>query len=173
VGDEFWSAFADLPAETEETLTVTFSDRDGDIPLAIYESTYETGDGSTGSEYFQIESRQFTTHRFDNDLDGVSNLRELIAETDPDVSDSSVPVTFTSINERSGGCGRCHTNYLQVSHDVLLNQISRNGENQMVVPFEPDESYIINKLEGTMFRYGGSSLAELVRAWIATGALDN
>ncbi len=173
VGDESWSAFADLPADTEEPLTVTFFDRDGDLPLGSYITTYETG--NNGAEYFQIESRQINTHRFDEDLDGVSNFREVLGETDPLISDSAVAVTFDIISQRiSSGCSGCHGNWRDrdALHETFTNFVSRNEIN-MLVPFEPEESYLVQKLEGSMLRFGGSGLAELVRAWVTLGALDN
>ncbi len=169
-GDEVWTAFADLPTDTEETLTITFSDRNGELPLGNYETTYQTG--NNGSEYFQVESRQINTFRFDSDIDGVSNYREVLAETDPLVSDSSVPVSFAVINERisQGRCAGCHSVYRD-SDDLYDTFIT--SSRGYVVPFEPEESRLVEKLEGSMLRFGGADLAELVRTWVTLGALDN
>ena len=175
-GDEFWSAFADLPTNTEETLTVTFSDRNGELTLGDYETTYTTGDN--GAEYFQVESHQISTIRFDTDVDGTSNYREQLSETrDPLVSDPTVPVTLESVFNTfsSRNCGNCHSNWrnfdMDEFHEFLLTTTNRDDVDY-VVPFEPNESFFAQKLEGSMLRFGGNSMAELVRAWIALGATN-
>lgn len=77
VGDEIWSASADLNADTEATLRVQFFDRNGAIPIAAYETNYRTGTGD--AEDLRITAAQFDTDQFDSDQDGISNLDELIA----------------------------------------------------------------------------------------------
>ena len=52
VGDEFWSAADDFPTDTEERLTVTFFDRNGEITLASFETDFRTG--TNASESLQI-----------------------------------------------------------------------------------------------------------------------
>lgn len=79
VGDEFWSATDDFPTDTEHLLSATFSDRNGGITLASFESSYRTG--VNGAETVQISAEQFDTARWDDDNDGVSNLSELLAGT--------------------------------------------------------------------------------------------
>ena len=171
-GDEFWTGFVDLPADTLVPLTITFFDRNGELPIASYEGNYQTG--NNGSEYVQFESHQFNTIRFDNDIDGVSNFRELLAETDPLVNDSLTPVTFESVQSRFSGCTGCHSQFRNTDdlYEILLSLSSQNDQSY-VVPFEPEESYLAEKLEGSMLRFGGAGMAELVRAWITLGALDN
>lgn len=85
IGDQFWSVNRVLPTNTEHLLSVTFSDINGDIELARYEESYQTG--SNAAETYTITADQFDTQLFDTDEDGVSNLDELLAGTDPLVND--------------------------------------------------------------------------------------
>jgi len=80
-GDEFWSTSLDLPTNTENTLSVTFSDNNGDIVLASFEESYRTG--SNAAEAFNIAAEQFNSEQWDADNDGTSNLNELIAGSNP------------------------------------------------------------------------------------------
>ena len=93
-----------------------------------------------------------------------------MAGTDPDVSDSPIPVTFTSIEERFVSCGSCHSQFRNDDGDLREVLLARNF---YVTPFEPDSSRIVFKLEGSMLRFGGEDLAGLMRAWILKGALDD
>jgi len=172
-GDESWSAFDDLPADTERPLTVTFSDKNGDLALGSYETTYMTGNND--SEYTQIEARQINTFRFDDDGDGRSNFTESGSGSDPLVSDSSVPVAFSSFEPRLRGCSGCHSAWRNNDnlYETIINQVNFRTEQPYVVPFQPDESILVRQLEGSMLKFGGVSMAELVRAWVAAGALDN
>lgn len=88
VGDEFWSASAELPTEKEHLLSVTFYDRDGDIALAQVSQLLRTG--SNASQAVQITADQFDAAFFDNDEDGVTNLDEMIAGTDPTVDEDTL-----------------------------------------------------------------------------------
>ncbi len=81
IGDELWSTSLELPTNTENTLSVIFSDSNGDIELASFEQTYRTG--SNAAEIFNIAAEQFNSEQWDTDEDGVSNLEELSIGTDP------------------------------------------------------------------------------------------
>jgi len=80
VGDELWAVADDFPSNTENLLSVTFSDGNGAITLASFETNFRTGTNS--SESVVISADQFETDQWDNDGDGVSNLDESIAGTD-------------------------------------------------------------------------------------------
>ncbi|ASJ76705.1 ThuA domain-containing protein [Granulosicoccus antarcticus] len=79
VGDEIWSASDEFPTNTENRLTVTFYDQNGEITLGSFEADFTTG--TNASESFQINADQFDTDQWDNDNDGVSNIDELVAGT--------------------------------------------------------------------------------------------
>jgi len=102
VGDELWSTSLDLPTDTENTLFITFSDNDGEIELASYSQNYRTGVNAV--EFINIGANQFNSEQFDADGDGVSNLEELIAGSDPTVDEDSLLeiVDFYTINSRFG-----------------------------------------------------------------------
>ena len=72
VGDEFWSVSNDFPSDTENPLTVSFSDDNGAITLGTFEQNFRTG--TNASQSFDITADQFDTDRWDSDGDGVSNI---------------------------------------------------------------------------------------------------
>jgi len=88
VGGEFWTVSSEFPTETEELLTVTFFDNNGAIKLGSFSQQFRTS--SNAGETFLITTDQFDVDRFDDDGDGVSNLDELIAGTDPLVDEDSI-----------------------------------------------------------------------------------
>jgi hypothetical protein len=88
VGDEFWSASADLPQNTVQTLIVTFYDNMGGIELARSNQEYRSGNND--AETFVVGVDQFDRNLFDADEDGINNLDELIAGSDPFVDEDSL-----------------------------------------------------------------------------------
>lgn len=75
--NEFWTVSDYFPRETENRLSITFTDRNGDVTLGSFEQDFRTSAGS--SQTFQISADQFDTARWDTNGDGVSNLDEAIA----------------------------------------------------------------------------------------------
>jgi len=90
VTDESWAISEDFPTNTENQLEVTFNDENGAITLASLETTFVTGMNS--SQSFKISADQFNTALWDDDNDGVSNLDELNAGTNPSGDDLLQPV---------------------------------------------------------------------------------
>ena len=81
IGDEYWTASDVFLTDTQTAVTVTFYDNNGDLTLGTAELNFitETSDSQT----IQVTVEQFDTVRWDDDGDGVSNLGESIAGTDP------------------------------------------------------------------------------------------
>jgi len=88
IGDESWSTSAEFPTNTEHTLSVSFFDSNGAIVLGTFEQLYRTG--TNASETYTISADQFNTESQDADEDGVSNLDELIAGSDPLLDESTL-----------------------------------------------------------------------------------
>jgi len=87
--DESWTVSEDFPTDTKELLTVTFSDQNGAVILGSFERNFRTG--TNPSESLQITADQFDTNRWDSDADGVSNLDESLAGTNPLGGDTLAP----------------------------------------------------------------------------------
>jgi len=83
--DETWSVTGELPADTEQPLSVTFFDDNGEITLASIDTSFRTS--SDEVQEFQVVADQFNFARWDNDGDGISNLEELREGRDPLVPD--------------------------------------------------------------------------------------
>ncbi len=81
VGDEQWSASTQLRANTSHQLLITFSDENGEIPLASHEQTLSTG--SNDALVVTVSANQFDSARWDSDNDGDSNLDELLTGNNP------------------------------------------------------------------------------------------
>jgi len=163
--DENWSATYDFPADAEGYLTITFLDRNGDLPLGDTRYYYRA---SFDTQTLTISADWFNTRRFDNDRDGVSNYREQATATDPLVSDSSVPVNFSTVAQNfTDRCSSCHSRFNNNDGGLYERLMDR-----YVTPFEPEESRVVRKMDGSMFRYAGVEMAELVRAWVLLGATE-
>jgi len=93
VADESWIIIDDFPVETNNQLLVTFNDDNGAITLASFEAGFRTESNAT--ETYRITAAEFDTSSWDNDGDGVSNLDELIAGTNPEADDAPLAVQAT------------------------------------------------------------------------------
>ena len=80
-GDELWSASMAFPAATQTALVVTFSDQNGQLVLGSYSADVQTGTNTV--ELFEITAERFDIQSWDSDGDGISNLDEGIAGTNP------------------------------------------------------------------------------------------
>ncbi len=98
------------------------------------------------------------------------------------------PTTFGSLAEVYDRCDSCHDDtplgnlslLLNRAYTQLVGQPSSQKEGAIrVIPFDPDNSYLVQKMEdspgivGGSMAYGGPTYVQRVRAWIAQGALNN
>ena len=81
VGDEFWTVSDEFPTNARLPLIVTFTDAFGDIVLGTFEQEFRTG--TNESEVYTITADQFDSQKWDSDGDGVSNLSESLAGSNP------------------------------------------------------------------------------------------
>ncbi len=85
VMDESWSITDDFSTQAQHPLTISFSDNNGAITLATY--TAEFKPDSVASQTYVVTADQFDSNSWDTDQDGVSNLAESIAGTNPQGDD--------------------------------------------------------------------------------------
>lgn len=179
VVDESWAVSGDFPTDTENTLSVTFNDRNGEITLGSYETVLRTGTSAT--ETIVITAGQFDTDRWDDDSDGDSNFDELTQGLDPLVSNLVVAPLFSEVQDVVfDRCDGCHSLFRAPNtYANLINQPSYGKEGAIyVIPFDPDNSYLVRKMEGATGIAGRSMSAgtdgnQMVRDWIAGGALND
>lgn len=95
VVDESWSVTENFPVDSENMLIITFYDNNGAITLASYEQPFRTE--VLAETTFEITADQFDTDRWDTDDDGMNNLDELVAGSDPLVDD--VPLSSPELSE--------------------------------------------------------------------------
>jgi len=128
IGDEFWSVSSELPTETEELLTVIYLDKFGAIELARFSQQFRTGSNLT--EAFQLSADQFDTDQFDDDGDGVSNMDELNAGTDPFIDEDSLLPIEDSVSGRNAGSEDFESRLTDERPLFLTFQPSPNNPNQ-------------------------------------------
>ena len=128
VGDEFWSVTSELPTETEELLTINYYDNFGAVELARFSQQFITGSNPT--EAFQVSADQFETDQFDDDGDGVSNMAELIAGSDPFIDEDSLLPIEDSFSGSNIGSSRYESRITDERPLLLMFQPSPNDPNQ-------------------------------------------
>ncbi len=187
VVDETWAVSGVFPADTENTLQVSFNDRNGDITLGSYETVLRTS--LNASQTISIAAAQFNTNRWDDDSDGDSNFDELSQGFDPLVSNLVVAPLYSAVQtDVFNRCDGCHDDFSPSagldltranSYAELVNQPSarKNGA-ILVIPFDPENSYLLQKMEGADGIVGramsyGLDRNQIVRDWIAGGALND
>lgn len=90
VADESWTLSDEFSSNTEHPVTVTFSDNNGAIVLGQVETQFVTGNDA--SQVITVSVDQFNTALWDDDGDGVSNLSELTAGSNPLGEDLPAPI---------------------------------------------------------------------------------
>ena len=88
--DQSWSVSGEFSSNTEHPLVITFSDNNGALVLAQAETQFVTG--SKASQLVTVNANQFDTTQWDDDGDGVSNLSEVTAGSNPSGNNIPNPV---------------------------------------------------------------------------------
>lgn len=173
VGDDFWSVEARLPSNTKRLLSIVFFDENGGIELGSFEQQYETG--INAAEVFQVTADQFDTDSWDFDNDGVNNLNELIAGTNPRLGeDSLLPIIdnqrmsllfIANYYEIFLPNERPYLRDDEIDYETVLDgtenitaDIDANGDGRLTVvlePYRPDQN----------FRSGNRSVLENSIQW--------
>ena len=188
VVDETWAISGEFPIGVENRLVVEFNDGNGTIPLGRYERVFRTE--AMAVHNVQIAAADFDT-TIDDDLDGISNIDELVSGGNPFVNELAGAITYQMIQEEvwNPSCDGCHDNNspsagldLTVrgnSYANLVNQESRRLPGAIfVIPFDADSSYLVQKMEGAPGIVGsrmsaGAERNQMVRDWIEAGAPNN
>ena len=97
--DEDWTATIDFPSNNGYYyyFDVRFLGNNGQTVLGSYEMQFSYADNAGTTTVISIAADDFDTVRWDNDQDGATNLNELRAGSDPDVSSQAyaLPVLTT------------------------------------------------------------------------------
>ena len=93
VADESWMLTEEFATGVEHAVVITFSDRNGALTLGSHEFSFNVE--SRAEANIRIRAVDFNTQAFDSDMDGVSNLQELLAGTNPEGADLPEPVQAT------------------------------------------------------------------------------
>lgn len=162
----------------------TATDPDGATPTIAYEnyaSWMTPSDGSiAGQAVSGTPDTSFIVTASDGELaDTLAVYVAIISQANLVSYSASVQPVFTSTCAVSG----CHTGMTPAAGLRLMtySHLMTGGQSgPPVIPFQPDSSLLIQKLEGAVpprMPYGGDPLPtatiQMFRDWISQGALDN
>lgn len=166
--DESWTLSEELPKNTDDLLMVTFSDQNGAVTLGSYEQNFRTG--SNPSESFQITEDQFDTNRWDSDADGVNNLDELIAGTNPDGDNLPQPVQ-ASLEYIADKTFRISWGASEAAERYQVLEASTNGVGFIPVSDELDSTSL--SFDHRVALYNRVNARYIVKACNVTGCADS